>query len=466
MFLCKIQGSLFSLRSYPSRMLFVYRLRQRRRLFLSSQRYALGKSPPDTLIDFMQTIQSSAANPGKMTSQEKRSSITLASIFALRMLGLFLILPVFAVYARHLEGGDNEFIVGLTLGIYGLTQSILQIPFGAASDRLGRKPVIVFGLLLFALGSIIAAVGDNIWVVMIGRAVQGAGAISAAVTAFIADSVRERVITKAMAFVGASIGLTFAFSLIASPPLAHLWGVSGLFWITAALSISAIFVILKIVPDAPKALQPVGKDLVHQPWPKVVFDPQLMRLNAGIFFLHCVQMAVFVVIPTRLVSMGLSVTHHWWIYLPAVLIGFACMVKPLVWAEKNARVTDLLRWCVALMGLLFILFSYLIHSVWEIAFLMTLFFICFNILEATLPGLISRSAPKADKGLALGVYNTTQSFGLFAGGALGGWIAQNYCAEAVFFASSFAMLLWFMLARGLREPGSQHKHVKGEAIQI
>lgn len=414
----------------------------------------------------MTAQQSIDSLPGKMTAQEKRSSLTLACIFALRMLGLFLILPVFSVYAHHLEGGNNEFIVGLTLGIYGLTQSILQIPFGAASDRLGRKPVIVFGLLLFAVGSIIAAIGENIWTVMLGRAVQGAGAISAAVTAFIADSVRERVITKAMAFVGASIGLTFAFSLIASPPLATLWGVSGLFWLTAALSFVAIIVIIKAVPDVTATAHSTQEDLRHQPWPKIVFHPQLLRLNAGIFFLHCVQMAVFVVIPTRLVTMGLSVTHHWWIYLPAVLIGFACMVKPIAWADKYARTTDLLRWCIVMMGGVFLLFTYLIHSVWEIAFLMTLFFICFNILEATLPGLISRSSPKADKGFALGVYNTTQSFGLFAGGALGGWLAQNYTAETVFFASSFAMLLWFLLARGLEEPSRSHRHEKGEAIQI
>ncbi|EJW95921.1 major facilitator superfamily transporter MFS_1, partial [gut metagenome] len=238
--------------------------------------------------------------------------------------------------------------------------------------RLGRKPVIIFGLLLFALGSIIAAIGDNIWIVMIGRAVQGAGAISAAVTAFIADSVRERVITKAMAFVGASIGLTFAFSLIASPPLTTLWGVSGLFWLTAVLSLAAIVVILKAVPDIPKTSPIPKEELQHQPWQKIIFNPQLLRLNAGIFFLHCVQMAVFVVIPTRLVAMGLDVTHHWWIYLPAVLIGFACMVKPITWADRQARTTDLLRWCITVMGGLFLLFPYLTHSTLEIAFLMTL----------------------------------------------------------------------------------------------
>ena len=379
---------------------------------------------------------------GAMTAQEKRSSISLAGIFALRMLGLFLILPVFAVYARHLPGGDSDFLVGLTLGIYGLTQSVLQIPFGAASDRLGRKPVIVAGLLLFIAGSVVAAMGTTIWAVMIGRALQGAGAISAAVTALIADSVRDHVITKAMALVGASIGLTFAFSLVAAPPRTELWG----------------------VPDVPAGATVEADD--HQPWPKVAFDPQLMRLNAGIFCLHCVQMALFVVIPTQLVEMGLPVLHHWYIYLPAVLIGFAVMMKPIIWAERNRKVASLLRMNVLLLAVVFVLFSFLMHSVWEVAFLVTLFFIGFNILEATLPGLISRTAPKADKGLALGIYNTTQSFGLFVGGAAGGWIAQHFSSQAVFYASSFAMLCWFLLALGLKEPKPRRQHEQGEAIQV
>lgn len=402
---------------------------------------------------------------GKMTALEKRSSISLASIFALRMLGLFLILPVFAVYAQQLPGGDNNFLVGLTLGIYGLTQSVLQIPFGAASDRFGRKPVIVIGLVLFVIGSVIAALGTNIWTVMIGRAIQGAGAISAAVTALIADSVRERVITKAMALVGASIGLTFALSLVLAPPLTELWGVPGLFWLTAVLSVGAIGIILRVVPDAPMSLDTTDEQ-EHQPWQKIAFNPQLMRLNAGIFFLHAVQMALFVVIPTRLVEMGLPVLHHWYIYLPAVLIGFAVMMKPIIWAERHQRTTSLLRANVGLLGIVFLLFAFLMHSVWEIAFLVTLFFISFNILEATLPGLISRVAPPKDKGLALGIYNTTQSFGLFVGGAAGGWIAQHFSAESVFFTSTFAMLLWFLLALGLKEPKSRQHHEQGEAIQV
>jgi len=191
-----------------------------------------------------------------------------------------------------------------------------------------------------------------------------------------------------------------------------------------------------------------------------------MPLKPGIFSLHSVQMALFVVIPTQLVEMGLPVLHHWYIYLPAVLIGFAVMMKPIIWAERNRKVASLLRMNVLLLAVVFVLFSFLMHSVWEVAFLVTLFFISFNILEATLPGLISRTAPKADKGLALGIYNTTQSFGLFVGGAAGGWIAQHFSSQAVFYASSFAMLCWFLLALGLKEPKPRRQHEQGEAIQV
>lgn len=407
--------------------------------------------------------QSPTHADARMTPQEKKSSLSLASIFALRMLGLFVILPVFAVYARQLPGGESEFLVGLTLGIYGLTQGILQIPFGVASDRYGRTPVIVAGLLIFAAGSFLAAAGDTIWTVMFGRALQGAGAISAAVTAFISDSVRERVITKAMAFVGASIGLTFALSLVIAPPLTELVGVSGLFAITGILALIAVLVVKFVVPPAPKS---VAADAgAHQPWQKILFESQLLRLNIGIFVLHAVLTAVFVVVPTRLESMGLPVLHHWYIYLPAVLVGFAAMMKPIGWAERNCKVTVLVRRTIVLMGIVFALMIFLMHSVWEIAFLLALFFACFNILEATLPGMISRAAPKADKGLALGIYNTTQNIGLFVGGAAGGAVSQHFSAEAVFALATFAMLLWLVSACGLSEPASK-THEAGEALTV
>ena len=234
----------------------------------------------------------------RFTPTERRSAAALSSIFALRMLGLFLILPVFAVYAEHLDGGESAFAVGLTLGIYGLTQGCLQIPFGAASDRFGRKPVIAAGLLIFAVGSFAAALGDSVWTVMAGRALQGAGAVSAAVTAMLSDSVRDRVLTKAMALVGSSIGITFALSLVLSPIFAEVIGVAGLFWLTGILSLIAFYVILKVVPDVPTSRRTTPKKTLS--WQTTVFNPQLLRLNVGIFILHCVQMALFVVIPVEL----------------------------------------------------------------------------------------------------------------------------------------------------------------------
>lgn len=391
-----------------------------------------------------------ARSPSAMTLQEKKSSISLASIFALRMFGLFIILPVFAVYAQHLPGGESETLVGITLGIYGLTQGLLQIPFGIASDRLGRKPVIIFGLIIFALGSFLAASGANIWVVMAGRMLQGAGAISAAVTAFIADSVRLRVLTKAMAMVGASIGLTFALSLLISPPLTKLWGVSGLFMLTGVLAIAAAAVVKYIVPNAPAPAADEAES--HRPWQDVALDPQLVRLNIGIFVLHAVLTAIFVVIPTRLVLMNLPSEHHWWVYLPAVLAGFAFMAPPLIYGERRHASVRVMRCMIAFLTAGFVLFAYLMHSIWEIAFLLGIFFMGFNVLEATLPSLISRRAPKADRGLALGIYNTTQNLGLFVGGAAGGAISQHFGPEAVFFACAFAMLLWFASSFGLAEP--------------
>lgn len=388
-------------------------------------------------------------NATRMTSREKKSSITLASIFALRMLGLFVILPVFAVYAHDLPGGDDAFMVGLTLGIYGLAQGLLQIPLGAASDRFGRKPVIIAGLVVFAAGSLIAACADTIWGIFLGRAVQGAGAISAAVTAFISDSVRHAVITRAMAMVGASIGLTFAFSMVIAPPLARIWGLTGIFLLTGVLAAAAVFVVRFIVPEAP------GRHHEPEPdktWREIALEPQLLRLNIGIFVLHAALMAVFVVIPTRLTEMGLPSEHHWWVYLPAVLAGFVVMAPLIIIGERRNAVVRIMRWVLGFFCAAFVLFAYLMHSIWEISFLLGLFFSGFNVLEATLPSLISKLAPPRDKGLALGIYNTLQNFGLFAGGALGGWIALHWGAEAVFFTCAFAMLLWLASAIGMKEP--------------
>jgi MFS family permease len=386
-------------------------------------------------------------SPDRMSAREIRASVSLASIFALRMLGLFLVLPVFAVHARGMPGGDDSLLVGIALGIYGLTQGVLQIPLGAASDRWGRKQVIVAGLVVFAFGSFIAAVAADMTWVIIGRALQGAGAISAAVTAFIADSTREEHRTKAMAMVGGSIGLTFAVSLVAAPALYAAIGMGGLFALTGALALAGIAVVLWVVPAVPAQIE--HDDTAH--WREVVLDGQLLRLNAGIFTLHAVQMAMFVVVPVLLVELGLPLPQHWTIYLPAVLVSFALMMPPIMIAERRGRMRALLLAAGALMVLVQLGLRWLAPSVAALGLWLLVFFVAFNILEASFPSLASRLAPRSARGLALGIYNTTQAIGLAVGATIGGWLAKHHGNGSVFVFAAVAMALWFLLALGMRE---------------
>ena len=382
-----------------------------------------------------------------MSLREIRASVSLASIFALRMLGLFLILPVFAVHARGMPGGEDAVLVGIALGIYGLTQGLLQIPLGAASDRWGRKRVIVAGLAVFALGSFIAASATDMTSVILGRALQGAGAISAAVTAFIADSTREEHRTKAMAMVGGSIGLTFAVSLVAAPVLHAAIGMGGLFALTGVLALAGIAVVLWMVPSVPAQIE--HEDTAH--WREVVLDGQLLRLNAGIFTLHAVQMAMFVVIPVLLVELGLPLARHWTVYLPAVLASFALMMPPIMVAERRGRMRALLLAAGALMVLVQLGLRWLAPSVAALTVWLVVFFVAFNILEASFPSLASRLAPRSARGLALGIYNTTQAIGLAVGAAIGGWLAKHHGGGSVFVFAAIAMALWLVLALGMRQ---------------
>jgi MFS family permease len=401
-----------------------------------------------------------SASSSRMSGQEVRASASLASIFALRKLGLVLILPVFSVHARSIPGGNDPALVGLALGIYGLTQGILQIPYGAASDRWGRKPVIVFGLLLFAIGSFVGAFAHDIWWTIVGRSIQGAGAISAAVTAFIADSTREEHRTKAMAMVGASIGLTFALSLVFAPPLYSAVGMEGLFALTGILALAAIGVVTWVVPPAAAHVEHGDR----APTLRVLLDPQLLRLNFGIFALHTVQMAMFVVVPVLLVERAqLPLAHHWWVYLPVVLVSFGLMMPPIMQAERKSRMRALFLGAV---GLLFVVqLGLLTHapSLLWIAGWLLLFFVGFNILEASLPSLVSRVAPSSAKGLALGIYNTTQSVGLFAGGALGGAVAARWGAQGVFACAAVIMAVWWVISLGMREVP---KRASGQPVPV
>lgn len=383
-----------------------------------------------------------------MTSLELRASLSLASIYALRMLGLFSILPVFSVYAAGLPGGHNLMLVGLAIGIYGLTQGLLQIPFGIASDRLGRKPVIVFGLLVFGLGSFVAAMAQDLPTVILGRALQGAGAVSAAVTAFIADSTRDEVRTKAMALVGGSISLSFAASLIIVPLVFPVIGMSGLFNLVGALTLVGIAVVVWVTPPAPpKPKQPAP------PWPEVVFNPELLRLNLGIFTLHLVQMAMFVAVPVALVQQaGIALNQHGWVYLPIVLLSFALMVPPLMWSERRGRIRTVFLASVVALALTLAALALGWRSTAVLMVALLVFFTGFNLLEAQLPSLVSRMAPAPAKGLALGVYNTTQALGLFGGGLLGGWVAKAWGFGAVFGVCAALLALWAAVAWPMRTP--------------
>lgn len=389
------------------------------------------------------------ADASRMTPTEIRASVSLASIFGLRMLGLFLILPVFAVHAKSMPGGEDAMLVGLAMGMYGLTQAIGQIPFGMASDRFGRKRIIVIGLVLFVIGSLIAAIDTHVIWVIIGRAVQGAGAVSAAVTALIADSTRDEHRTKAMALVGASIGLTYAASLVMAPLLYAAIGMSGMFLLVAVLAAVAIAVVLFITPQAPP------RSPERASFMQVLADPELMRMNFGVFALHGIQMSMFVVLPNVLVDAGgLPIDQHWKIYLPVVLVSFILMLPPIFLGEKRGRMKQVFVFSIGLLLLVEIGLRAAIaetHLSFEIVVALLLaFFVAFNILEASQPSLVSRMAPASARGAALGIYNTMQAIGLFAGGAGGGLLAKHYGAPAVFTAGCVVTLAWLIIASSMK----------------
>ncbi len=370
----------------------------------------------------------------------------------MRMLGLFLVLPVFALEATEYPGGDDPALVGLAMGIYGLTQGILQIPFGLASDRFGRKKVIMLGLVIFALGSFLAAWAPTLGWLIAGRALQGAGAISAAVTALLADMTRDEVRTKAMSLVGASIGLMFAVSLILAPWLTNLIGLSGLFALTGILVIGCIATVIWVVPAEPALTSVPGSRL--KGLREVLSHTDLLRLDLGAFILHAVQLAMWVAIPAMLVQAGLAQASHWQVYLPAVLLSFVLM-GGLFALEARGHLKVAFLGSVGLIGIVQIglwLALGQTPSVVLLGFLLFAFFVGFNILEASQPSLASRLAPAHARGAALGVYNTVQSLGFFVGGFGGGWVAKHYGFDALFAGCFVLMALWLLAAWGMKPP--------------
>ena len=379
-----------------------------------------------------------------MNPTELRAGATLAGVFGLRMLGLFLILPVFALHAPRLAGGDDLTLVGVALGAYGLSQAILQIPFGMASDRWGRKPVIYVGLVIFAAGSFLAAAASDIWTAIAGRTLQGAGAISSVVVALAADLTREQHRTKVMAMIGAMIGFAFALSLVVAPALYERIGMAGLFVLTGVLCLAAMAVVKTLVPDA---AAPAPRAAASG---KGIFDIELLRLNFGIFVLHMVQMAMFVVLPPLLVTAGLTGAEHWKLYLPVVLASFALMVPPVLLADRRNRPKPVMVGAVALLLAVQTGLAFMGTTLAALAVLLLAFFAAFNVLEALLPSLVSRIAPAHARGAAIGVYNTTQTLGLFFGGLMGGWVADRYGVAAVFTTCALLAALWGTVAAGMR----------------
>lgn len=401
----------------------------------------------------------------KMSPTELRSTISLASIYGLRMLGMFLILPIFAIYAQTLEGGQDHTMVGLALGAYGLTQVLLQLPFGIASDKYGRKKLIYVGMLIFVIGSVVAAMGTDIFTVIIGRAIQGAGAVSAVVMALVADSTREEHRTKAMATIGGTIGVTFALSLVAGPLLNQWIGVPGIFWMTAILSVFAMGVVKFLVPDPVNSHFHSDAETAPGKIKEVLRNTQLLRLNFGAFSLHAAQMAMFVVVPFALKeTSGMSENQHWQVYLPVLIISFVLMLPALIYAEKRAKLKPVFIGAVALMLFAQLLFAGAIHQFWWIVAALFVYFIAFNLLEATLPSLISKMAPAVSKGTAIGVHNTAQSLGIFIGAVVGGYLSGHYGFPSVFIFCAVLMGMWLLSALGMKTPPSvktKMYHVEG-----
>ncbi|KXS53368.1 MAG: major facilitator superfamily transporter [Marinobacter sp. T13-3] len=388
----------------------------------------------------------------KMNALEKRSVMALASVYAMRMLGLFMVMPVFVLLGSDLAGA-TPLLIGLAIGAYGFSQAVLQVPFGLLSDRVGRKRMIYIGLILFAAGSLLAGATDSIYGVIAGRILQGAGAIASVLMALLSDLTREEHRTKAMATVGISIGLSFSVSLVLGPMLGSVWGLSGIFYLTAVLALVALVIVARLVPKPHDHKISADTHPAREMLGRVLKDGRLLRLDFGIFALHFVLTSLFLVFPTMLQDkLGLAATSHWWFYLTVMVTSFFAMVPFIIIGEKKRKMKPVLCGAIALLSISTASLTVVGQSLWAAWGVLFLFFMAFNLLEASLPSLISKEAPAASKGTAMGVYSTSQFTGAFLGGTLGGLLLQMAGLEGVIGLMVISLVLWLLVALTMPVP--------------
>jgi len=393
------------------------------------------------------------AQKNPMLPVEKRAAMSIATLFSTRMLGMFMILPVLGLYAFDAFENVTAFQVGLAIGIYGLGQALFQIPFGMASDRFGRKPVIAFGLLLFALGSGIAATAEDIETIILGRALQGVGAVASVLMALLADLTREERRLSAMSIVGITIGGSFTLSLMAGPLLYEWISVPGIFAVTGALALLGIVLLYTWVPDAEKTTFHRDAEVEANQLSSVLKSPELLRLDFGIFTLHMVLTSVFVALPFAMDRFaGLSVSDHWQLYLPVMILSFILMVPFIIMAEAKYKMKEVFVACIAIIMATTLGLAFIHHSYVQIFVLLMIFFTAFNVLEATLPSLISKTAPADKKGTAMGVYSSSQFFGAFLGGIVGGLLYDAFSEQGTLLFATAAMLIWLLVSLNMKKP--------------
>ena len=384
-----------------------------------------------------------------LNSIEKKAAFSLATVFGLRMLGLFMILPVFAIYGQELVGYSPIWI-GLAIGAYGLTQALLQIPMGILSDKFGRKPIILAGLVVFLIGSVVAALSESIYGVVLGRALQGMGAIASAVLALAADLTREEQRPKVMATIGMFIGLSFTAAMVVGPIVAEAFGLSGLFWFTAVLTVLAMLMIQFMVPHSVNKAPKGDNVALPEQLSQLIRHPQLMRLNWGVFILHMALTACFITLPKQFVATGLALQDHWQLYLPTLLGSFFLMVPFMIFAIKKQKEKLMFSSAITLLTIALLLLWYVPDGFWSLVILVTLFFVAFNYLEATMPSILSRIAPAGVKGSVMGIYSSSQFLGAFCGGLIGGAIVSEFGDKVVFLVMALFSLAWLFLSLGMQ----------------